>query len=166
VAFSGWVNGLLAVTLVWYELASSSVKWAGWVAAFGTWFVLAVRAWRNLPKRQGQNATQVQNDTRQDGNAEDAYPAAVNHYLKRNYVEAERLLANLIVANPRDVPAGLLRATIWRKSERPEDSRRELERLMRLEAATQWQLEIEREINYLENAVKDGSTQSAESKAA
>lgn len=146
-AFAVVLNGLLAVSLVWHELASPAVKGVGWLMAIGVWLAAAVVSCRWLAGRDGQNHRQSQDTT-----AEDLYPAAVNEYLKRNFVAAERLLLKLLAADEKDCAAGLLLAAVWRRTGRGGDARRELDRLLRLEAARRWMLEIERELQLLDKA--------------
>lgn len=145
VAFAAAVNGLLAVSLVWYELASPTGMGVGWLLAAFAWMASAVVSWRWLACCQRRNQRQLRVES-----AEDLYPAAMNEYLKRNFVAAERHLLELLAADGRDCAAGLLLASVWRRTGRIGDARGELARLSRLEAAGPWMLEIERDLKLLD----------------
>jgi hypothetical protein len=146
-AFALVLNGLLAVTLVWNEAAAAATKWAGWTFVALFWVASAAVSYRWLGRRAAIHAGETPRVA-----GRDLYPAALDEYLKRNYVEAERLLLELVTANERDVPAGLMLATLWRRTDRAVEARQELARLSRLDAAADWRLEIERELALLDVA--------------
>jgi hypothetical protein len=148
-AFGAALNALSAVSLVWYALATPAVKGAGWLSVVGVWLAAAVVSWRWLVWREAQNHRQSQQAA-----AEDLYPAAVNEYLKRNFVAAERRLLKVLAADERDCAAGLLLAAVWRRTGRTSEARRELERLARLEAAGPWMMEVGRELKLLDKLDK------------
>jgi hypothetical protein len=145
IVFGAALNVLLAVTLVWHEAAPAAVKWPAWCVLAGAWFVSAVVSWRGCAERTAAAAAKTCKDSPQD-----LYPAALNEYLKRNFVAAERLLVEQLGADSRDCAAGLLLATLWRRTDRAIEARDELQRLARLETAEPWQLEIEQELSLLE----------------
>lgn len=149
VAFAAWLNMLLAVSLVWFELASPLTKSVGWLVAAAVWLAAAAVSWRWLSRREGQIVRESQGNP-----AEDLYPAAMNEYLKRNFVTAERMAKKLLAANERDIVAGILLASVWRRTGRSGEAKAELERLGRLEASQPWSLEIERELARLRNATE------------
>ncbi len=144
-AFAVAFNGLLAVSLVWYELASPVVTSVGWLLVVGAWLAAAAVSWRWIVRRDGQNQRQSPTTV-----VEDLYPAAVSEYLKRNFVAAERQLHKLLAMNERDCAAGLLLAALWRRTGRTDEARHELARLSRLEAAQPWSMEIERDLKLLD----------------
>jgi hypothetical protein len=149
IAFGALFNALVATSLVWHELSSTTTKSVGWVAVIGVWFASAIVSWRSLDRSEGQEKGESAGAT-----TEDLYPAAINEYLKRNFVAAERLARRLIKQNDRDIPAGLLLASVWRRTGHTVDAQRELGRLARLEASEPWTLEIERELARLTKAEK------------
>ena len=153
VAFAAWLNMLLAVSLVWYELASPLTKSVGWLVAAGLWLAAAGVSWRWLTRREGQIVRESQGNA-----AEDLYPAAMNEYLKRNFVTAERMAKKLLAANERDIVAGILLASVWRRTGRTSEAKAELERLDRLEASQPWSTEIERELARLRKSAVDKAT--------
>jgi hypothetical protein len=145
VAFSACLNVLLAITLVWHEAAPAAVKWPAWCVLAVAWFVSAVVSWRGYAEHSDATPAKSCKDS-----SRDLYPAALNEYLKRNFVAAERLLVEQLAADSRDCAAGLLLATLWRRTDRAADARDELQRLARLETSEPWQLEIEQELSLLE----------------
>lgn len=70
-------------------------------------------------------------------------------YLKGHWFEAEAVLRKILNAVPADVEAGLLLASLLRRSKRSEEARSELRRLSRLAAAEKWQMELARESQLL-----------------
>jgi hypothetical protein len=152
VAFGALFNALVATSLVWHELASTTTKGVGWLAVIGTWVASAIVSWRSLENSEGQKRGESS-----DAAAGDLYPEALNEYLKRNFVAAERLATKLIKRNERDIPAGLLLACVWRRTGRTEDAKQELSRIARLEASEPWALEIERELARLEKTEKSST---------
>lgn len=155
VVFAAALNNLLAVTLVWHEVASAGLKWAAWGVLAGAWFVAAVVSWRGRDERTDATAAKTSQDSSQD-----LYPAALNEYLKRNFVAAERLLVEMLENDPRDCAAGLMLATLWRRTDRADDARAELHRLTRLEASAGWQLEIDQELSLLEPRTEENDPSS------
>jgi thioredoxin-like negative regulator of GroEL len=76
----------------------------------------------------------------------------MDHYLKGNWFEAEYLLSGLLAANPRDVDAGLMLATLWRHTGRFDEALEGLARLERCEDAKKWQWEIGQERDLVRRA--------------
>jgi hypothetical protein len=151
--FAAGLNLLLAVSLVWYELATPLVQGVGWAIAASVWLAAAGVSWRWLARRESQN-----NRESQAVAGEDLYPAAMNEYLRRNFVTAERMAKKLLAANERDVAAGILLASLYRRTGRTIEAKAELERLGRLEASQPWSLEIERELARLRKITEANPT--------
>jgi thioredoxin-like negative regulator of GroEL len=91
--------------------------------------------------------------------AEDLFPVALDHYLKGNWFEAEQVLGGLLQANPRDVDASLMLATLYRHTHRYDEAQGQLERLTRYEGAEKWRLEITRERELLGQARNDSAAE-------
>jgi hypothetical protein len=106
------------VSLVWHELASPAAKGVGWLLALGASLAAAVVSRRVLAANARQNTREIP-----AGGDEDLYPAAVNEYLKRNFVAAERLAQKLLARNDRDVPAILMLASVWRRTGRTSEAK-------------------------------------------
>lgn len=75
----------------------------------------------------------------------DLFLSARTEYLRGRYLEADRLLAQLLEVSPEDVEARLLRATLLRHAGRQAEAREQLRRLQRWNRAAHWNLEIGRE---------------------
>ncbi|RMG00645.1 MAG: hypothetical protein D6741_06460 [Planctomycetota bacterium] len=134
--FGAAFNLALAATILWPELLAPRVRTGLWFALGASWgLMLLWTAWWNHRENAKQS---VDPDT-------DLFPKAQEAYLKGNWFEAERILAQLLRRNRRDVEAALLLATLWRRRGRLAEAGRLLARLSRLETAAAWSLEIERE---------------------
>ncbi|HCK41097.1 MAG TPA: hypothetical protein DHW22_05645 [Planctomycetaceae bacterium] len=64
-------------------------------------------------------------------------------YLENNWVRTEQLLHKLLKRDSRDVESRLMLATLWHHQGRQAEAGRQLDRLIRLEAAAGWQYEID-----------------------
>jgi thioredoxin-like negative regulator of GroEL len=83
---------------------------------------------------------------------EDDFGRAIEQYLKGDYFQAERALANLLREDARDVDARLMLATLWRHTGRFDEAAAELEQLTCLDGAEKWEWEIQRERELLTEA--------------
>ena len=143
IAAAAVLNLLLAATFLWDELLAPTARNWGWLVLAVFWVAAAVlfvvqRWW-------GQTA--IVSD------ATVSFQAALEHYLRGDWFQTERLLGAILKANPEDVEARLLLATLFRHTGRRDDARRELQRLADIPAASAWQWEIERELSLLANAI-------------
>jgi len=143
IASAAVLNLLLAATFLWDELLAPSVRNWGWVA-LGVLWVAAAMAFV-VQRWWGQTAIVA------DGLQ--GFQEALEHYLRGEWFQTERLLGAILKANPEDVEARLLLATLFRHTGRRNDARRELQRLADIPAASAWQWEIERELSLLANAI-------------
>jgi hypothetical protein len=150
VGFASLLNLAISASWVWSELASPGVRTLVWVVVGLVWVVSVVAAFR-WDRRQ---ATWQETDA-----VRDAFAAAQDHYLKGNWFEAERILSGLLAENPRDVDAGLMRATLFRHTGRFGEAAGELERVERFESSRKWELEIRRERELLQRLIQPESTQ-------
>jgi predicted Zn-dependent protease len=138
--FAALVNMTVVASLVWTELFPDAVRKAAWLAVAVVWVGSAtVARWRD-------RAAARQADEPQTG---DPYCQAVEHYLKGDWFEAECALAALLRANPRDVDANLMLATLYRHTGRPDEAAVQLDRIERLDESAKWVLEIDRERKWL-----------------
>jgi predicted Zn-dependent protease len=92
----------------------------------------------------------------------DRFDQALDGYLKGNWIEAERLLGGLLRRDDRDVDARLMLATLLRHTRRFDEATRELNRLVRLEGAQKWALEIRREGELLTGARRRAASENTE----
>lgn len=131
VGFAILLNGALATTLVWTELLSAEVRFAGWTAVVTLWLMGVWSAWRSTLARREP-----------DG---DLFSSALSEYLQGNWFAAEAMLERLVTADARDIEARLLLATLLRRTGRPSEARAALDKLSRSQGAEKWELEIRRE---------------------
>ncbi len=147
--------GLAAVAAAGLNVAVlASFAWSEWIAADvrnGLWMALAVlwiasgglsTRWvgrQPTPKQTGQNVD----------SAKDDFNVALEHYLKGNYFETERVLQRLLQRNARDLEARLMLATLLRHTGRRDEALMHLDRLDRFEGSQKWELEIRQERNLL-----------------
>ncbi len=143
VGFTALVNLALASSILWSELFTAGLRSLIWAVVGGIWALSAIFASRwdsrearpqNMPPR------------------EDSFALAMDHYLKGNWFEAEYLLSGLLAANPRDVDAGLMLATLWRHTGRLDEALEGLARLERCEDAKKWLWEIGQERDLVRRA--------------
>lgn len=112
VGFTALVNLALASSILWSELFTAGLRSLIWAVVGGIWAVSAIFAsrWdsRGAPPRDLSPRV-------------DSFALALDHYLKGNWFEAEYLLSGLLAANPRNVDASLMLATLWRHTGRFEE---------------------------------------------
>ena len=138
-AFAAMLNAALLMSVIWPEWVSSTAR-------TGLWIVLAV-GWVGgiwAGRRYSPGAAEPRGAV-----LGDLFPAAMGQYLQGNWLEAERTLKQLIDRKPRDVPARLMLATLWRRTDRHAEARQALTELRRFEEADKWRAEIAREWEYL-----------------
>lgn len=144
VGFAALVNLALLSSLVWSELLAPSVRTACWAAVVAIWGSSATLCYGWDRRRQAADG--------QSGPADRCLEEALDHYLKGNWFEAERVLVGLLRQDPRDVDARLMIATLLRHTGRLDEAARQLDQLQRLEDACKWELEIGREREFLAEA--------------
>ncbi len=129
-------NAALLCTLVWTEWQSVAVVRGLWLALGLFWCGTTLFSlWTGPPEPYAPLPAPEQ----------DLFPLALNEYLRGNWFAAEGSLARLLEADPGDVDARLLLASLLRRTGRGDAARRELQRLERFDRAVKWRLEIERE---------------------
>ena len=69
-------------------------------------------------------------------------------------------MRGLLAENPRDLEAGLLLATLFRRTGRPREAETELNRLERYQGSEKWALEIGRERQLLHEARRESPPES------
>ena len=143
VGFTALVNLALASSILWSELLTGGVRSLIWAIVGGIWAVSAIFAsrWDSRDVRPQKAPPR-----------EDCFAQAMDHYLKGNWFEAEYLLSGLLAANPRDVDAGLMLATLWRHTGRLDEAAEGLARLERSEGGKKWEWEIGRERDLVRQA--------------
>lgn len=143
VGFTALLNLALASSILWSELFTEGLRSLIWAVVGGIWAVSAIFASRwDSRKARPQNPSP----------REDSFALAMDHYLKGNWFEAEYVLSGLLAANPRDVDAALMLATLWRHTGRFDEAIEGLDRLERCEDAQKWLWEIGRERDLVRQA--------------
>ena len=138
-AFGALVNGLIASSLLWPEVAPTALRMVALSAAILWWITAGILALRDLPALASDEGGAVN---------QGLFGLAQTEYLKGNWIEAEAHLRRLLRKRPHDVESLLLLATLQRRTNRGDQARQQLQQLSRLEAAKVWQVEIrcEREL--------------------
>jgi len=153
--FTVLLNVALLGSFGWSELVGEEVRTALWLALGVIWvgsggFSIA------LSRRQ---------EDKQIDEAAAGFDVALDHYLKGNWVQAERELGLLLRNNARDLEARLMWATLLRHTGRLAEAEEQLELLTRLEGAEKWALEIQGERELLAEAGRTAQTGIAETAA-
>jgi len=115
--------------------------WIGIVA----WVFYVLRSVRELPGLLLPRAV---------SDRPDKFPEASGAYLRGNWVEAEKNLLDVLAVEPRDPPALLLLAGVYRHTDRLESAQLLLDQVSRLEFSDTWRLEVEAEQQRLARAVE------------
>lgn len=146
VGFTALVNFLLAATFVWTAWLSVSLLWAGWFTVLVVWIVSAYGA------KPAEEITVDSPPTlaATELGGQDLLSEVYTQYLQGNWFEAETVLEQMLVAQPRDPEALLLLATLQRHTERWDEAEATLKRLEKLDEAVRWKMEIAAEYTYLE----------------
>ena len=141
VGFAAVVNLALMASLLWSELFASEVRNSVWMAVVIIWWGSAVFSYR----RDSRGSIQAESNP-----AQDAYAEALDRYLQGDWFESERVFRRLLEENPRDLDAGLMLATLLRRTGRPGEAERQLDRIERFDGSQKWELEILRERELLD----------------
>ena len=136
VGFTALVNLALMSTMIWSELLTVGVRNLVWVVTIAVWGVSVVLSFRQDRRQAALN---------EQGPDENAFSQVLDHYLKGNWFEAERILTTLLHHDHRDVDAGVMLAGVLRHTRRFDEALRQLERIERIEGSRKWEPEIERE---------------------
>ena len=143
IAFAAVINVLLVARFIYVQWLSAPLVWlACWIVA-AAWVVLTVRAVRELPQLLSPRAASDQPDR---------FPDAQAAYLKADYAAAEEALTEVLQVEPRDPPALLLLAGVYRHTGRLHPAAMLLREMRKLEASENWKLEWRAESARLEAA--------------
>ena len=143
VGFTALANVLLLATCVFHQWLSSNTKLAGLglmaVLWLGSWW--HSRQWCRSEGSLGSSADGTKSEQR-DEQQNRLFSEAQRLYLQNDWVRTEQLLLKLLKQDARDIESRLMLATLWHHQGRKAEALRQLDRLERLEAAQEWQLEI------------------------
>lgn len=92
----------------------------------------------------------------------DVFRAAMTQYLRGDWFSVERNLKNALRQRPRDIECRLLLATMFRHTGRLEEAQGELLYISRVEQAWRWDVELQREWGWLQEALTENGTEEGE----
>lgn len=136
IAFGGVLNLYLIAQFVYPEWLPKSVNQLIFWVGFPIWLLFIFRDIKLLPSTVNDEQTL---------STEDLFNDALAHTLRKQYVEAEGLLTDMLAIEPRDPPALLLLAGLYRTTNRYDAANLLLREMRRLEVADRWWLEIQAE---------------------
>ncbi len=144
--FAVLLNLALVSSLVWSELLTEQIRSILWLAVVVYWAAATGFAYRwSGPGREKERPK----------SADDRLPLVQEQYLRGNWFETERMLADLLRSDPHDAEARLLLATLLRHTGRLDEAAGQLRELGKLEAAGRLAMEISRERQALAEARQD-----------
>jgi len=134
------LNAAILASFAWSEWFAADVRNGLWIALGVLWVASAGFSARwirrqPMPEQAGQDRDAVKDD----------FDVALEHYLKGNYFETERVLKRLLRGNARDLESRLMLATLLRHTGRRDEAVAQLDLLDRFEGSQKWELEIRRE---------------------
>lgn len=136
IAFMLILNIYLVICFVYPDWLPSSVEGLIFWVGLPTWLLFCLHDFKAFPELSPKHDSP---DTA------DLYNRALAHTLRKHHAEAEGLLTDMLAIEPRDPPALLLLAGLYRDTDRLEASNLLLHEMRRLEVADRWWLEIEAE---------------------
>lgn len=152
-AFAAALNMMLVMRWLYPEwLSATLVRVACWIGMIA-WLLAVVRGIKELPGLISPRTVSEEPDHWSD---------AVVAYLRGEWREAEGLLTDVLAIEPRDPPALLILAAVYRHTERFEAAEELLRQISRLEAADAWWLERDAELRRLQRDQKAAEEASAE----
>jgi len=136
-AAAGLLNLALLGSFAWTEPFSPSWRMGLWSTVAVAWVGWAVFAAVKPPPATARNRVAAA--------GQDTFGEAQQHYLRGQYIEAQRVLVELLGRNRRDVEARLMLATLLRRTRSFGEAEAQLAELERFEDAEPWLAEIARE---------------------
>lgn len=140
IGFSVLLNMCLVSLLIWPAWIPSGLQRLLWLLAGIGWLSGFVDSLRHVWRRASMSAEDPQLDL---------FLAARGEYLRGEWAKTEEYLREILSETPRDVESRLMLATLMRHQGRPDEAREHLRNLQRMEGATQWNMEIQREWHFL-----------------
>lgn len=153
IAFTLALNWMLLTTFLYTEWMSGLlVRMACWIGVV-CWAFFVFRRVRELP---GMIAPRSVSDE------PDRFCEAQAAYLRANWEAAEKLLQNVLAIEPRDPPALLLLAGVYRHTERYDSAELLIDEISRLEIADRWFLELAAEKSRLSRTLESQKSEETE----
>lgn len=137
--FTVVLNLAVVTTFLWPWRFPTMLTVLLWAAVAGIWAVCFCGTWRRFPEPPTEKATIY----------EDLFLRAQAEYLRGEHFAAEAALDRLLRRRPQDIEARLLLASVYRRTDRAEEARKQLRRLSRT-AGPKWALEVSREMQFLD----------------
>ena len=135
-AFGFVLNLYLVAQFVYPEWLPKSVNQLIFWVGLPIWLLFIFRDIKLLPSTV---------DDEQPLSTADLFNDALAHTLRNQYAEAEGVLTDMLAIEPRDPPALLLLAGLYRTTNRYDAAKLLLREMQRLEVADRWWLEIQAE---------------------
>lgn len=142
-AFAAMLDAFLIVNFFWTAAMTPSQRNGFLLLLFLAWALLCGVASLRRRAVEAEIATEGTDET---------YRAALVHYLRGNWFEAESLIVPRLKKKPRDLELRLLQATLYRHSKRYDEAVLALDRLQQFDGADAWFLEIETERRFIAEA--------------
>jgi thioredoxin-like negative regulator of GroEL len=125
----------------------------------GVWIAAGFRSLKfDEPTAACRRVESTETSDEESLSEEDLFREAQAQYLQGNWYAAEETLRAMLAANPRDVEARLMLATLLRHTARLEEAASQLQQTARLEASAGWRQELQTEWRRLSEAEQDGET--------
>ena len=153
VGFAFAVNLAVLSSFCWVEFLPSRLLTLVWLVVGLFWLGSAVFSGRSNGCGRPEPVS---------GSETESFSEAIEHYLRGNWYEAQRVLGNLLRRNPRDMEAGLMWATVLRHAGRIHEAREQLDHLERFEGHHKWGMEIHHERELLKQLWREESEKTAE----
>jgi hypothetical protein len=145
IGFTLLLNFGLTITLVYPEWFPREISLVVWLAVVVCWGIGFSRNW-------WQRATLLEVDSATDDVQDDLFHQAQTDYLCGDWESAAALAERVLFQNPRDVEARLLLASVLRRQNLFDESRRQIEIAGNYDGAVKWADEIENELDWLDMA--------------
>ena len=169
VGFTVLANSLLLATLVYRDWMARDVQLTGYAMLTAIWLLAW---WESRADRVREAAVSSEDgqpvslpvDKRAQQRAEQReqmFRESQHSYLRGDWVETEQKLLKLLKQDAKDIESRLMLATLWRHQGRSDEALRQLDRLERLEAASEWKYEIAIERETVLNEKLDKAKQDA-----
>jgi hypothetical protein len=149
------LNLALLSSFVWIDLLGQTWRSVLWGMVGGVWSLSALYSLATGDGRPRRATAEGE-----------TFADAVQHYLRGNWFEAERILVDLLHADDSDVDARLMLATLLRRRQRWDEAAAQLDELELREQAVKWHWEVRRERTLLAEALQTADTRSNEQQTA